>query len=62
MQRLTYKTPMLKAPQQPPNSNDKHFTVFAVVHRNPDALSLKTPNRGIFWENRFLKTELGRTS
>ncbi|KIT50203.1 hypothetical protein H337_23655 [Vibrio parahaemolyticus EN9701121] len=26
-----YKTPMLNAPQQALNSNDKHFTVFAVV-------------------------------
>jgi hypothetical protein len=28
---LTYKTPMLKAPQQPMKFNDKRFTKFAVV-------------------------------
>ncbi|HCG9116123.1 hypothetical protein P3602_25260 [Vibrio parahaemolyticus] len=48
MQWLTYETPMLNAPQQPLNSNDKHFTVFAVVHRNQDAPNLKTPNRRNF--------------
>ncbi|EHK4786506.1 hypothetical protein [Vibrio parahaemolyticus] len=48
MQWLTYKTPMLKAPQQPLKFNDKHFTKFAVVHRNQDALNFKTPNRRTF--------------
>ncbi|HHX8306552.1 TPA: hypothetical protein ACVOZG_004716 [Vibrio diabolicus] len=33
MQWLTYKTPMLSAPQQALNLNDKRFTKFAVVHR-----------------------------
>ncbi|HCM0868012.1 hypothetical protein NB613_05060 [Vibrio parahaemolyticus] len=41
MQWLNYKTPMLSAPQQPLNSNDKHFTVFAVVTRNQDALNFE---------------------
>ncbi|HCM1082164.1 TPA: hypothetical protein N2859_004608 [Vibrio parahaemolyticus] len=45
---MTYKTPMLSAPQLAPNSNDNHFTKFAVVNRNQDALNLKTPNRRTF--------------
>ncbi|HCE3205366.1 TPA: hypothetical protein NKQ48_004556 [Vibrio parahaemolyticus] len=48
MQWLTHKTPMLNAPQEALNSNDKHFTVFAVIRRNQDAPNLKTPNRRNF--------------
>ncbi|HDU8585318.1 hypothetical protein [Vibrio sp. Y58_MX_L22] len=47
MQWLTYKTPMLKAPQQAPNSNDKHFT-FLRWFAEPKYTELQTPNRRAF--------------
>ncbi|HCM0862582.1 hypothetical protein [Vibrio parahaemolyticus] len=59
MQWLTYETPMLKAPQQPLKFNDKHFTKFAVAHRNQDALNFKTPNRRTFLGQAVSETELG---
>ncbi|HBC3859276.1 TPA: hypothetical protein KD866_004742 [Vibrio parahaemolyticus] len=43
MQWLNYKTPMLNAPQHTLKFNDEHFTKFAVVNRNQDALNSKTP-------------------
>ncbi|HCE1991839.1 hypothetical protein ACSTJ7_09555 [Vibrio parahaemolyticus] len=45
---MSYKTPMLTTPQQTLVSNDKHFTVFAVIRENQDALNFKTPNRRTF--------------
>ncbi|KOO09677.1 hypothetical protein AKJ31_04815 [Vibrio hepatarius] len=58
MQWLTYKTPMLSAPQQPLKFNNKRFTKFAVVHQNQRAPNLKTPNHRAFWNKRFLTTIL----
>ncbi|WP_156980992.1 hypothetical protein [Vibrio galatheae] len=59
---MTHKTPMLNAPQQALNSNGNHFSQFAVVNRNQDALNLKTPSRITFWDKRFIKTQLSQTN